>query len=78
MSGGEQVAAGTEVRSNDSMDLDKALRVPAGLKPSHAFLPALGSVDGSSLPGCSGIDAGDEQRSASPLVSLLRSCAACQ
>src|SRR4051812_34197938 len=39
ISGGEQVASGTEVRSNYSVYLDKPLGVPSRLEPSHSLLP---------------------------------------
>jgi hypothetical protein len=39
ISGGEQVASGTEVRGNDTVHLDKTLGVPSGLELSHSPLP---------------------------------------
>ena len=36
ISGGEQVASRSEMRGDDSVYLDEALRVPGGLKPPHA------------------------------------------
>ena len=39
ISGGEQVASGAEVRSNDSMHFDKPLGVPTGFEPTHSPLP---------------------------------------
>ena len=35
--GGEQMAAGAEVRSNDSVKLEESLGVLAGLEPAHRF-----------------------------------------
>src|SRR5438309_512506 len=42
INGGEQVASGTEVGSNDSVNLDELLGVSSGLKPPHAPLPLSG------------------------------------
>ena len=37
--GGEQVAAGAEMRGNDSVHLDKPLGMPSGFETSHSPLP---------------------------------------
>jgi hypothetical protein len=39
VSGGEQVASGAEVRSDDAVHLGKTLSVPSGFKPAHSPLP---------------------------------------
>ena len=44
MCGREQVASRAEMRGDDSMNLDKVLRVPRGLKPSHSPLPFSGRL----------------------------------
>jgi hypothetical protein len=37
--GGEQVASRAEMRSNDSVNLDKPLSMPSGFESSHSSLP---------------------------------------
>ena len=39
ISSGEQVTPWSEMRGDDSVHLDEALRVPGGLEPPHASLP---------------------------------------
>ena len=42
--GGEQMAAGAEVRSNDSVNLEESLGVLAGLEPAHSSLALTGGL----------------------------------
>jgi hypothetical protein len=42
--GGEQMAAGAEVRSNDSVNLEGSLGVLAGLEPAHSPLALTGRL----------------------------------
>src|SRR4051794_17157493 len=42
--GGEQMASGAEVRSNDSVNLEESLGVLAGLEPAHSLLALTGGL----------------------------------